>query len=143
MSFIQDEVTPFIKEQYRANDDSTLVGYSFGGLFALHVLFTRSDAFDRYVIGSPSTWWDDRVVFGEEAAYAERHKDLDKDVYISAGELEGGGAIPNAYLMYEQLLSRDYPSLKLHLEVLDGETHMTGVNSTVMRGLRSIFLTPE
>ena len=139
LTFIQDELKPFVNGKYRTMDDSTLVGYSFGGLFALHAMFTRVEVFDRYVIGSASMQWDDNVVFAEEVEYAKHHDDLDKVVYLAAGGLEGEGTIPNAYLMYERLLSRGYPGLKIELEVLDGETHMTGINATVMRGLRSVF----
>jgi len=139
IEFIEDELKPFIEGRYRTTNDTTLVGYSFGGLFALHVLFTRNEVFDRYVIGSPSIDWDGEVTFDEETEYAKQHKDLSKVVYLSAGGLEGEGTIPNAYRMYERLLSRNYPGLEIHLEVLDGETHMTGINAAVMRGLRSVL----
>ncbi|MCZ6711063.1 MAG: alpha/beta hydrolase-fold protein [Gammaproteobacteria bacterium] len=142
IEFIQDELKPFINGKYRTSQDATLVGYSFGGLFALHVLFTRNAVFDRYLIGSPSIDWDGDLMFTEEGAYAKDHTDLSKRVYLAAGGLEGGGTIPNAYRLYEQLLSRNYPGLKIELEILAGETHMTGINATVMRGLRSLFANP-
>ena len=137
-SFLQDELQPFINKTYRSNDDSTLVGYSFGGLFALHVLFNHTEAFDRYLIGSANMRWDDELVFKAEEAFAKSHDDLDKRVYLSAGGLEGSGVIPNTYRMYEQLLSREYPSLQISMEVLDGETHMTSINPFVIRGLRAV-----
>lgn len=133
--FIGQELQPFIDKTYRASDDNTLVGYSYGGLYALYALFNHSDLFDRYVIGSASMQWDNEYVFRAEEEYAKNHKDLAKTVYLSAGGLEREGVIPNAYLMQEQLLERKYPGLKLKLEVLDGETHMTSINPTVMRGL--------
>lgn len=37
------------------------------------------------------------------------------------------------------LLSRNYPGLTIRLEILDDETHMMGINATVMRGLRSVL----
>ena len=138
--FIDRELKPFVNGKYRTTDDTTLVGYSFGGLFALHVLFNRNAVFDRYLIGSPSMDWDGDAVFDAESEYARQNQDLNKVVYLSAGGLEGDGTIPNAYLMYERLLSRNYPGLKIHLEVLDGETHMTGINATVMRGLRALLM---
>lgn len=139
VSFIRDELKPFIKSKYRASDDTTLVGYSFGGTFALHTLFTSSDIANRYIIGSANAEWDERVLFDEETQYAKRHKDLNKTVYLSAGGLEGYATIPNAYQMYEQLKSRNYPGLKISVELLNDETHMTAINSTVMRGLRWVF----
>lgn len=139
IAFIRDELKPFIKSRYRASDDTTLVGYSFGGVFALHTLLTGNDIADRYVIGSPSIRWDGEVLFDEEAQYAKGHKDLRKIVYLSAGGLEGNATIPNAYLMYERLSERNYSGLKISVEVLEDETHMTAINPTVMRGLRRVF----
>lgn len=40
----------------------SLAGHSFGGLFALHALFTRPGLFRSHVAGSPSIWWDDRAI---------------------------------------------------------------------------------
>ena len=116
-----------------------LVGYSFGGSFALHVLFSRTNLFDRYVIGSPNIDYDNERLFGAESTYAEQNKDLGKTVYLSAGELEGFGTIPRMFIMYERLLSRSYPGLKIKVELLDDETHMTAINPTVMRGLRFVM----
>lgn len=40
----------------------SLAGHSFGGLFALHALFTRPGLFRSHVAGSPSIWWDECAV---------------------------------------------------------------------------------
>ncbi len=139
IEFFAAELKPFIASNYRASEDATLVGYSFGGLFALYTLLSRNEVFDRYLIGSASIEWDNEYLLKQEAQYAKRHKDLAKRVYLSVGELEGEGTVPNNFRMYEQLKSRNYPNLRIELEILDDETHMTAVNSTVMRGLRSVF----
>ena len=139
-SFIGEELKPFIDKTYRTTGDNTLVGYSFGGLFAIHVLFEHSDLFDRYVIGSASMNWDDGYVFRAEQKYSKMHTNLAKTVYLSAGGLEGNKTIPNAYFMYEKLLSRNYPELKIAVEVLRDESHMTSISPAVMRGLRSVLV---
>jgi len=138
-AFIEKELQPFILENYRAKDDSTLVGYSYGGVFALYTLFNHTDLFDRYLIGSASMNWDDGYVFRAEESYAKNHSDLDKTVYFSAGSLEVEGEVPNTELMVERLRKRKYPGLQLSTEVLRDETHMTSINSFVMRGLRYVF----
>ena len=139
VAFIRDELKPFISSQYRASDDTTLIGYSFGGVFALHALFNGNDIADRYVIGSASLEWDDEVLFEEEARFFAEQDDLPKTVYISVGGLEGRATIPNTYLMYERLVERNYPGLNITIELLADETHMTAINATVMRGLRWVF----
>jgi len=135
IGFIKNELQPFIGKKYRSTDESTLMGYSFGGLFALHVLFNHPDTFQNYVIGSAAMRWDDKFVFKSEKIYAKNHKDMPKAVYLSAGSEEGSATIPNTYLMYEQLLSRKYPNLRVHMDVIEGETHMTSINPFAIRGL--------
>jgi predicted alpha/beta superfamily hydrolase len=45
-----------------------LWGHSYGGVFVLHALFTRPDAFARYGAADPSLWWGDGRLLQEEAA---------------------------------------------------------------------------
>mgnify|MGYP001260408586 CR=1 FL=1 len=59
MDFIEQEVQPFIKGKYAVNNETTLIGQSLGGLLATEILFTRPMMFDKYIIISPSLWWDD------------------------------------------------------------------------------------
>lgn len=47
-------------------DRQALWGHSYGGLFVLHVLFTRPDAFDFYAAADPSLWWGDGYLLDEE-----------------------------------------------------------------------------
>ncbi|ENO89964.1 alpha/beta hydrolase [Thauera linaloolentis] len=47
-----------------------LWGHSYGGVFVLHVLFTRPAAFSDYAAIDPSLWWGDGHVLREEAAAA-------------------------------------------------------------------------
>lgn len=139
VAFIKNELQPFIEENYRSNKESTLVGYSFGGLFALHTLFNHPDVFDNYVIGSAAMNWDEKFVFRSEQKYAESNSDLSKRVYLSSGGDEGFETIPNTYLMYENLLGREYPNLQLKIDLLDGESHMTSINPFALRGLRFVI----
>ena len=44
--------------------------------------------FDGYVLGSPSLWFDERLLSARERAFAAAHKNLQARVYLGAGELE-------------------------------------------------------
>lgn len=43
-----------------------LWGHSYGGLFALHVLFTQPQLFQRYAAADPSLWWQGGLTLREE-----------------------------------------------------------------------------
>ena len=55
--FITQELRPLIEARYPvAADRAILLGHSYGGLFALHVLLNDPGAFWTYLIGSPSIY---------------------------------------------------------------------------------------
>jgi pimeloyl-ACP methyl ester carboxylesterase len=53
-----------------------LYGHSYGGLFALHALFTRPKAFDCYIASSPSIWWNSRCILHEAKEFLGKKKAL-------------------------------------------------------------------
>src|SRR5689334_7370773 len=71
LSFMKEELFPFIEKNYRANKhDRTLVGCSLGGLFTMYALFTHPEMFQRYVAASPAFMWDNEVLYQSEKKYA-------------------------------------------------------------------------
>jgi uncharacterized protein len=145
LSFIKDELSPFLAERYSIDpDDQTIVGMSLGGLFALHTLFTAPSAFRRYVAASPALWWDDRLVLREEAEWAASGSDLAADVFLSVGSLEEAAdasarMVGNIDDLDAILRQRRYPGLRLTRQVFEGETHMSVFPMAVSRGLRAVF----
>lgn len=89
LAFLRDELLPFLREIHPIlPDDATLLGNSLGGLFPSWVLFHDPGSFRRYVIVSPSLWWNDYEVWSWEAGYAAHHDDLPAHVFIAFGGLE-------------------------------------------------------
>jgi predicted alpha/beta superfamily hydrolase len=139
LAFLNEELKPFIAQRYPNADtnDSAIVGHSFGGLFALHVLFTAPESFDRYVAGSPSPWWGDGALFASEAAPV---LDIDARLFLSFGELETEDRMRNPVRRLDSLL-RDGRRSKLTytLHTFADETHGSVVPATFSRGLREVF----
>ncbi len=73
LAFIETELKPMIEKKYTIDRKRlTLFGYSFGGLFTLHVLFTKPEAFQTYLASSPSIWWNSSLrVGGRESVRGE------------------------------------------------------------------------
>ncbi len=149
LAFIRDELMPFVHENYRADpEDRVFMGDSLGGLFGLYTLFHQPDTFTRYIVGSPSIWWDGTVTFDYERAFAERSKDLAARVFMSVGSLEEPGPdaqsaaammVSNVREMDRILRTREYPGLELTTHVFDDETHLSVIPATLSRGLRVVF----
>ncbi len=58
--FIKEELMPFIDKSYPTTPYRTLIGHSFGGLFAINTIVNHPEMFNNYLAIDPSLWWDDR-----------------------------------------------------------------------------------
>ena len=127
LRFIREELMPFIRANYPASQSSAYLGYSYGGLFGLYVLFHHPETFERYIIGSPSIWFDSTVTLRYEEQYASTHSDLPARVFMSAGQLEEKlgvkyNMVGNLRILADRLLKRRYPTFRLDTVVIDAET---------------------
>jgi len=140
LGFIRQELMPFIQSSYRVNpEDKAIVGSSLGGLFALYTLFHHPDTFNRYIIGSPSIWWDEGVTFAYESGFAANNADLSAKVFISLGALEKEDMIANMRKLAETLQDRGYDGLELTTYIFEHETHLSVAPAAMSRGLRVVF----
>ncbi|WP_158623907.1 alpha/beta hydrolase [Corallococcus llansteffanensis] len=57
LRFLTEELAPVVEARYRTQPYRILVGHSFGGLFAMHVLTHKPESFNAYVAISPSLQW--------------------------------------------------------------------------------------
>lgn len=143
LSFITDDVIPLVESNYRvAKQDRTIAGHSLGGLFALYALFTEPEIFQRYVVSSPSLWWDQRFMFGYETNFAKTHTELNAKVYISAGALETASDIPIAKEVPEfatALRKHDYRGLQLSTHIFEDQTHASVLPMALTDGIRVVY----
>jgi predicted alpha/beta superfamily hydrolase len=147
LRFLVEEVAPFVEETYGGDPaDRTLFGYSLGGLFTVWALLQEPSSFRRYIAGSPSLWWDRRMMFEVERGRAEGPKSLPARVFLSAGESEQipGGRLPawsrmvsNVIEFADILGSRHYEGLELEFQVIPRVGHQAP--PMTVQGLTSVF----
>jgi predicted alpha/beta superfamily hydrolase len=138
LRFIREELVPFVNTNYRTTPgDNALVGFSFGGLFGLYTLFSQPDTFRRYIVGSPSVWWDKEMILGVAKDYAARNKGLAARVCMSVGGSEPMFMIAGMYKMADEMLK--YEGLELTIRFFEGETHASCIPAFVSWGLRVAF----
>jgi uncharacterized protein len=153
---LRDEIIPEVESRFRLDPaDRTLAGWSLGGLFGLQVLFSEPSLFRRYVLVSPSIWWDDRHILEREEAWAAAHDDLPAEVFLAAGDREetapsrswppmpaelAGEAqmVSNLHRLAERLHGRGYRSLQLTTAVLEEEHHSSVFPAGLGLGLRRL-----
>jgi len=146
LEFIDHKVKPLINDKYHVNSsDQTYCGFSLGGLFGLFTLFTSPKSFNRYVIGSPSIWWDNKHILQIEEEYSKNNKELPAKIFMSAGDLEEDGdsdafrMVTNIKSLSKTLKKRNYEGLTIKTVILEDETHCSAVAATLNRGLRNVF----
>jgi predicted alpha/beta superfamily hydrolase len=140
MRYIADEVIPFVEANYRTMpDDRMLIGQSLGGLFAAEVLLKRPDLFTRYLIVSPSIWWDGGSLLRTSPAFADAAMAPAK-VFIAVGK-EGKPASSagrrmqgDAKRLYK--LVRKNPRIRAGFAYLPQHDHANILHQAVMDGLR-------
>lgn len=140
LSFICDELVPFIESEYQASDQGrALAGYSYGGLFTLFALFERPEVFQRYFAGSPSINYGNQVLFDMEKTYNQTHTNLHARLYLSIGGLEDQNWITGLKDMANILESRKYPNLDIRTQVFEGEWHSSAGPASIMRAFINLY----
>lgn len=138
--FLVADVLPQIARRYRVDwSRSVFVGHSYGSLLGTHILLESPQTFSRYVLSSPSLWYDHKVMFTREKDYATTHKDMKADVFFAVGGLErpcgkratASGScnkqvdmVADVRAFDAALRSRHYPGLRTQLHVYDGLDHL-------------------
>jgi predicted alpha/beta superfamily hydrolase len=137
---LEREVFPFVAAHYRVlAGDRTLYGHSFGGLFALYVLFEHPGLFQRVIALSPSIWYARRDLVSREKAAYERARPPRGILYTAVGADESEYFVEDWRELTARLRSRPYPALHLKSENLAGENHRSIFGAAFTNGLCYVF----
>jgi len=157
LDVLRGEIIPHLERQYPLDPrERVLIGYSLSGRFATYALFSEPEAFGRYLIISPSLWWDRESAFAEEEAWAKSNADLRAKALLIGGDAEetpGGGwrnnlsdevglplkQLTNMRELDRRLSARNYPSLRFKTALIPDGRHVTGFPAAIALGLVEIF----
>jgi uncharacterized protein len=152
-----EDIVPHLEQQFPLDPrERVLVGYSLSGRFATYTLLSEPEAFGRYLIISPSLWWDRGSVFAEEGAWARSNADLRAKLLLVGGEAEetpGGGwrnnlpdaiglplkQLTNLRELDRRLSARNYPSFRSKTALIPDGRHITLFPAAVALGLVELF----
>lgn len=99
LDFISTTLRPFLLEHVFPGSQfkrEALFGHSYGGLLALHAMFTREKlglTFDTYMAASPSIWWNERAMYEIAQRTVQNRGKLEEagqqcNLILSCGEYE-------------------------------------------------------
>lgn len=138
ISFLDEELLPYIAAHYRVNDRRILIGQSLGGLLAAEVLLRKPALFDTYIIVSPSMWWDNESLLAAAPALIAGQPDRPLHVIVSVGD-EGKIMKRGAKGLYKALQRSGKAQMtSVFLPVMD-ENHATILHSSIYRALKLMY----
>lgn len=86
ISFIENELQPYINTKYKTNQSKTIIGQSLGGLLATEILLKKPRLFNTYIIISPSLWWDNGSLLNEHSDLLKEDFKQQTRIYIGVGK---------------------------------------------------------
>lgn len=128
IAFIQKELQPFIEKNYKTNSTKTLIGQSLGGLLATEILFKTPGLFTRYIIVSPSLWWNNESLLKIKPLIDKNNSSI---INIAVGN--EGKIMENDARNLEQILKENRKNSVVHFEYFPHENHATILHRAVYK----------
>ncbi|WP_158795867.1 alpha/beta hydrolase [Pedobacter sp. L105] len=145
IAFIEKELQPFIEKKYKANHSRTIIGQSLGGLLATEILLKKPALFNKYIIVSPSIWWDNGSLLDQDSPLIKSTFLQQTKVYIGVGK-EGLAptVLPrvmevDANLLEEKIRHTKSKAVTVYLDYLPLEDHATISHQAISNGLKFIY----
>ncbi|WP_407509778.1 alpha/beta hydrolase [Elizabethkingia anophelis] len=138
ISFLKNELQPYIEKKYKANSDRTIIGESLAGLMSTEILLKEPEMFNQYIIISPSMWWGGEKLLKEADSLLKARLKTTKNVYIGAPNKEEDVRMYNeAETLYKILKSNK--NIKVSFDYLSDELHSTAIHQGVYNGFKKLY----
>src|SRR5690606_30799649 len=145
ISFVEKELQPYNQTNYKINSSKNIMGQSLGGLLATEILLKKPTFFNKYIIISPSLWWDNGSLLNQSSKILDSSFDQQIDIYIGVGK-EGLAPtkIPrvmevDANLLAEKIKASKSKYLKVFFDYLPQENHATIMHQSVFNAFKLIY----
>ncbi|MBK8520436.1 MAG: alpha/beta hydrolase [Chitinophagaceae bacterium] len=138
IDFIEKELQPYIKSNYKTNDSTYLIGQSLGGLVATEILLKKPQLFSNFIIVSPSLWWDDESLLKQAPVLLTGHSDIKKWVYVSVGA-EGKEMEDGAAGLVKAMKNSGKKNMKTDFVPLLKENHATILHNSIYEAFNILY----
>lgn len=145
IAFIEKELQPYVEKHYSTDHTRTIIGQSLGGLLATEILFTKPELFDKYVIISPSLWWQDGALLKGQPQILKNSFTQHLAIYIGVGK-EGSidGSTTHimehdAKLLYQKIKLGHSGTVKVNFNYLPEENHATVTHQAIFNAFRTLY----
>jgi predicted alpha/beta superfamily hydrolase len=143
LSFIADELIPFVDKTYRTRPYRLLMGHSIGGLFGVYALVTKPTLFNAYIVADPSLYWNNEAVGARAESFFSSTKSLQADFYMTTSSMTAASAsdeVPSAVARLNAALGKKAPAgFRWNFDWMKQEDHLSIPLPSIYRGLETIF----
>ena len=134
LTFVERSVLPWISANYATNGQRALFGYSYGGLLAAHALLTTPAIAQTWLLGSPSLFYDNKLVIRAANVPASQSSGSPSRVFLSAGGLEDWAISGNGEFV-EALRKSSAATKEIASTIIPGVGHSLGKPEAMLRAL--------
>ena len=134
--FIEKELQPFIKENYRIQPYRTLFGHSLCGMFAVYSLIQNQNLFNSYISVSPYLQYDNNAVIELASSKPKENTKLNGEIYISAGDEP---IYIESIKKLEDIISTKVFELNLMIDLNKEDNHNSILLKSFYKGLEYIY----
>lgn len=145
IAFIEKELQPFIDKKYKTTSSKTIIGQSLGGLLGAEILLKKPSLFNKYVIVSPSIWWDNGSILNLDSQILQENFQQPTEIYIAVGK-EGltPTEIPrvmevDANLLSEKIQLSKSKNVKVYFDYFPNENHGTILHLAVFNSFKFFY----
>ena len=135
LKYIEQELKPEIKKQFKASSYEILIGHSLGGLFATNVFLDAPKSFSAYIAIDPSYWWDDYSIMNRADSLFKNRTVLESKFFVTLADTKQMGVH-----QFIGVLEKYYPDAKQWtFKHYENENHGSVGLISVRDGLLKIF----
>lgn len=139
LQFLEEELIPYIDENFQTHPFRLLEGHSFGGLFSTYVLMEKPELFDAFIIQAPALWWNKEEMTLKAKTFFKSNTNLDKTIYLGIGGGDGWGMKQELKRYVDVIEKNSLFNLKWKHEEIGDENHDTSRLLLNYYGLKFIF----
>ena len=137
LTFISDELIPYINTNFRTTPYRILVGHSYGGTFTTYTFLEKPDTFDSYIAISPYLHWDEELLVTQSETVLPSGYDKNKYFYMTLGDEPP--YIPAIDKFVSIIETRSPENLEFTYIQMIKETHGSIPHLTVYHGLEKLY----
>lgn len=127
ISFMEKELMPHLDSSYPTAPYRVLIGHSFGGLMAMHILINHTQLFNAYLASDPSMFWGNQLLLKQAGQALRQNRFIGRSLFLAMANTMPAG-------MDTVLVKSDTNFITLHIRCIMQLGHY--LNSNKNNGLR-------